>query len=240
MAWVEISCEIVCTLTCRELSKPETHGTDFLNGCRALSLDTELPISTAGVGCGARKGTREMLSCLSQALSCVSALSWTFSHLPLERGRLKLSGRDQSLLLKTGLLILQVNRKDKVAIFIVYKVYKEKLWNGENMENLIFLHISRWSMRLNHLWDLKRSIIPQHYSAVRYHTYSSSIAKNSRVQSYCGCASVLHNLPIKMQCFVFLFRCLPQEIFPLWYHRQHHVRWLKMCPDIPRYRQLQG
>ena len=110
VAWVETSCEIVCRLTSRELSKPETLGIGFPNGCRALLPDTEPPTHTAGVDPGARKDTRGTVNPLSQVLARGSALGWIVSHLLPGTGRLKVLGRDGSLLLKTQLWILQVRR----------------------------------------------------------------------------------------------------------------------------------
>lgn len=37
---------------------PGTLGNDFLNGCRALLLDTELWTCMAGLGCGARRNAQ--------------------------------------------------------------------------------------------------------------------------------------------------------------------------------------
>lgn len=140
-----MGCEIVRTLTCRELSEPETLGIDFLNGCWALVLDTEPPIHMAGASPAAWKDTRETVSPLSRALTCGSALGWTISHLLPGMGRLKALGRDESFLLKTRLINSASNKANIKDIGLncyfnfKYRFIKENYEEWENTKKSHFL-----------------------------------------------------------------------------------------------------
>lgn len=139
MAWVEISCEIVCTLTCRELSKPETLGIKWLQS------------SLAGYGAmygwprlwGKERHKRNAQSSFPGPFSCLCS---EMNHPPSSIGERKIEAVGKGSIFVTCNWVInsaskKVNIKDRLSCYFhcKYKCIKKNSEKGKNMKRSHFL-----------------------------------------------------------------------------------------------------